>query len=53
MKKTALIVISLGVLAMGVLALIPSITLGSEPVWHSVVKIVVGAAGLYIGFKKD
>jgi hypothetical protein len=48
--KTTLIIISLAVAAMGVLGLIPGITLGSEPTWHAIVKIVIGLVGLWVGF---
>ena len=53
MKKMALIIISLVILIMGVLAFIPGITLGTEPVWHSIVKIGVGLIGFVIGILKD
>ena len=53
MKKIALIVISIVVIVMGILALIPGIDIGTEPVWHAIIKIVIGAAGAIIGFMKD
>ena len=53
MKKITLIVLSLIVVIMGILALFPGIGLGTEPVWHAIVKIVIGAVGAVIGFWKD
>jgi len=53
MKKIALIVLGIIVAVMGVLALIPGIGLGSEHVWHAIVKIVVGAAAAAIGFFRN
>jgi len=48
--KTTLIIISLAIAVMGVLGLMPSLTLGSEPTWHAIVKIVIGLIGLCVGF---
>ncbi|HPR34638.1 MAG TPA: hypothetical protein PKY64_03115 [Anaerolineaceae bacterium] len=47
--KTALLVIGILLAAMGVLALIPSISLGDEPWWHAVIKIVIGLVAIYLG----
>lgn len=52
MKKTVvLIIVGIIVLVMGVLGLIPGLDLGTEPTWHAVVKIVVGALTLFAGLK--
>lgn len=53
MKKKTLILLAIAVVAMGVLALIPNVALGSEPVLYSWLKIIVGLGALYIGIKKD
>jgi len=49
--KITLIIISAAVLVMGVLGAIPGINLGTEPIWHAIVKIVIGIIGLYVGLK--
>lgn len=49
MSKITLIIVGIIVTVMGVLAIIPGIALGSEPVWHSVVKIVIGIIAIIIG----
>ncbi len=53
MKKISLIVLSIIIVVMGILALFPGITIGTEPLWHAIIKIVFGLAGLFIGLKKD
>jgi len=52
MKKRVLLVISIIVILMGVMALIPSIDLGTEPTWHAAVKIVVGLVGVWVYLQK-
>jgi len=52
MKKRVLLVISIIVILMGVMSLIPSIKLGTEPTWHAAVKIVVGLVGLWVSLQK-
>ncbi len=49
--KITLILISIVITLMGVLGLIPAIGLGSEPVWHAIVKIVIGLIGLYVALR--
>ncbi len=43
-----LMIVSVLVLLMGVLALLPSLEMATEPMWHAVVKIIVGIAGLAV-----
>jgi uncharacterized membrane protein HdeD (DUF308 family) len=50
MSKITLIVVGIVVLIMGVLGTIPAIGLGSEPLWHAIVKIVIGLVAIVIGF---
>ncbi|MDD5053833.1 MAG: hypothetical protein PHG04_00445 [Candidatus Nanoarchaeia archaeon] len=50
--NTALYVISGLLVIMGILALIPGIDLATEPLWHSITKIVVGGIGILIARKK-
>ncbi|MFC2056705.1 hypothetical protein ACFLTO_03945 [Chloroflexota bacterium] len=49
--KITLILISAAVLVMGILGAIPGITMGSEPIWHAILKIVAGIIGLYVALK--
>jgi len=50
MCKTTLIIISLLVLLMGVAGVIPAWELATEPTWHAIAKIIVGAIGLIVAF---
>ena len=52
MKKTVLLVISIIIILMGILALIPSINMGTEPTWHAALKIVVGLVGLWVSLQR-
>jgi hypothetical protein len=47
--KTALLVIGILLAVMALIDLIGLLTLGTEPVWHSIVKIVIGAVAIYLG----
>ena len=47
--KTALLVIGILLAAMGLVDVLGLLKLGTEPVWHSIVKIVIGAVAIYIG----
>lgn len=49
-SKWTLIVIGLIVLLMGIMAMIPSLEIGTEPMWHAVVKVIVGLVALVVGF---
>ena len=53
MKKLALLILGLAVLVMGIMALIPGIDMGAEPVWHSWVKVAIGAVAVAISLMKD
>jgi uncharacterized membrane protein len=48
MVKWTLLIVGIIVILMGILGLIPGLGLGSEPVWHAVIKIIVGAVALVI-----
>jgi uncharacterized membrane protein HdeD (DUF308 family) len=48
MSKTVLMIVGIGLAAMGVLALIPSLEMASEPVWHAWVKVIVGVVGVLV-----
>ena len=47
--KTALLVIGILLAAMGLVDVLGLLTMGTEPVWHSIVKIVIGAVAIYLG----
>lgn len=48
----ALYIVSGGLAVMGVLGLIPGLNYAVEPIWHPVLKLVAGGAGLYIAYMK-
>jgi hypothetical protein len=47
--KTTLIILGVLVLVMGVMGAIPALAIGSEPLWHSIVKMAVGVIAIIIG----
>jgi len=47
--KTALLVIGILLAVMGLVDVLGLLKLGTEPVWHSIVKIVIGAVAIYLG----
>jgi uncharacterized membrane protein HdeD (DUF308 family) len=53
MKKWSLFILGILVLVMGVLALIPGIDMGSEPVWHPWVKMVLGILAILISLRRE
>lgn len=52
-KKTVLLIIGLLIIAMGVLALLPGMSMGSEPMWHAIAKLVLGVAAVFIALKNE
>ena len=50
MSKITLIIVGVLVLIMGILGAIPAIGLGSEPIWHAILKIIIGIVAVVIGF---
>jgi hypothetical protein len=51
MKEKALLIIGLLVLVMGILGAVPGIGIGSEPIWHAILKIIVGIVAVVIARK--
>ncbi len=49
-SKTVLMILGVVVALMGIAGLIPSLTMGTEPMWHAAVKVVIGAYGAYVGY---
>lgn len=49
--KITLILISIAIIVMGILGAIPGIDIGSEPIWHAIVKIVIGLVGLFVAMR--
>lgn len=49
-SKNVLMVLGAVVAVMGLLAAFGVDLGGTEPVWHSWVKVVVGAAAVYVGY---
>jgi|GEM_PF-482504 len=52
-KKTVLLIIGLLIIAMGVLALLPGMSMGSEPMWHTIAKLVLGVVAVFIALKNE
>jgi len=52
MVKTLLVVYSWLLLIMGILGVIPGIPLGTEPVWHALLKIILGLVGIVVSMSK-
>ena len=48
MSKTVLLIISIVLVLMGIAGLISGWTMASEPTWHAVVKIIIGAIGFIV-----
>ena len=53
MYKTLLMVYSWLLLIMGILGAIPGIGIGTEPIWHAVLKIILGLIGVLVTFRKE
>jgi len=53
MHKLTLIIVGLVVLLMGILGVIPSIELATEPGWHAAIKIIVGIIAIGVGMMKE
>ena len=49
MSKITLIIVGIIMAVMGILGLIPGISLGLEPVWHAIIKIIIGLIAIIIG----
>jgi len=52
-KKTLLLVVGILVIAMGVMALIPSLGMGTEPIWHTIAKLVLGVVAVYVALTRE
>jgi len=48
-----LLVVGILVIAMGVMALIPSLGMGTEPIWHTIAKLVLGVAAVYVALTRE
>ncbi len=49
LARVSLIVVGILVLVMGVMAVIPSLAIGTEPMWHAITKMVIGVVAVIIG----
>lgn len=52
MVKWLLLIYSWLFLIMGILGLIPGLNLGTEPVWHALLKIILGILGIWASTAK-
>jgi uncharacterized membrane protein len=50
LSKIVLIIVGIILVVMGAMALIPTLAIGTEPVWHAVAKIVIGIVAFIIPF---
>ena len=48
MSKTVLMIVGILLLLMGIAAVIPSWELASEPMWHSIAKMVIGVIAIIV-----
>jgi len=48
-----LLVVGILVIAMGVMALIPSLGMGTEPIWHTIAKLVLGVVAVYVALTRE
>ncbi len=52
MVRILLAVYSWLLLVMGILGLIPGLNVGTEPVWHALLKIILGIIGIWASTAK-
>ncbi|WP_017872905.1 hypothetical protein [Candidatus Caldatribacterium saccharofermentans] len=52
MVRVLLTIYSWLLLIMGILGLIPGLNIGTEPVWHALVKIILGIVGIWVSMAK-
>lgn len=48
--KWTLIIVGIVILLMGILGLVPDLTIGTEPEWHAALKILIGLVAIAVGF---
>ncbi len=48
-SKVTLIIVGILVLAMGIMGAVPALSIGSEPLWHAILKMAVGVIAIIIG----
>lgn len=49
-NRVLLMIVGVIVLIMGILGAIPSIEIGTEPIWHAALKIIVGLVVIAIAY---
>jgi len=49
LARVSLIIVGILVLVMGIMAVIPALSIGTEPMWHAITKMVIGVAAVIIG----
>lgn len=52
MVRILLLIYSWIFLVMGILGLIPGLNLGTEPVWHALLKVILGIVGIWASTAK-
>lgn len=49
-SKPVLMVVGILVILMGILGLIPSLRLMTEPAWHAILKILIGLVAVVVSY---
>lgn len=49
-SKMVLMVVGLIILLMGILGLVPDLAIGTEPMWHAALKVVIGLVAIVLAW---
>jgi len=49
LARVSLIIVGILILVMGIMAVIPALAIGTEPMWHAIIKMVIGVVAVIIG----
>lgn len=49
-SKTFLMIVGILVLLMGILGAVPGLDYAKEPMWHAIIKILIGLAALVVAY---
>ena len=47
-SKSFLMIVGVLLLLMGIAGMIPSLTIATEPMWHAVVKVLIGIVSIWV-----
>lgn len=51
-QESVLLIVGIIVLLMGIAGAVPGIELGTEPIWHSALKIIIGLVAIIFAYTK-